>query len=138
MKLLLLPAFLAIIALSACSSDKSASTQPSTMEPTATAGPLPEPANNLPEPTQATSAPSNTPAPSSNPNTGSYQPWVPPSSNSSTAAQPTPKYPKGLSSGKKGYVKSPYAEHAGLVDVQGFPAGTVVKCPFTGKNFIVP
>jgi hypothetical protein len=142
MKLFLLPALISILALSACSSDKSASTEPSTMEPTATAGALPEPANNLPEPTQPAPEPANrtAPAPNTNTNTTNYQPWTPPNTGAgaNTAAQSTPKFPKGMSSGKKGFVKSPYAEHAGLVDVQGFPAGTVVKCPFTGKNFIVP
>lgn len=40
--------------------------------------------------------------------------------------------------GKRGYVRSPYAEDQGMVDVTDIPAGTKVKCPFSGKIFRVP
>ena len=40
--------------------------------------------------------------------------------------------------GRKGHVRSPYAEDMGLVDVTDIPAGAKVKCPFTGKVFRVP
>lgn len=40
--------------------------------------------------------------------------------------------------GRKGYVRSPYAEDQGMVDVNDIPAGAKVKCPFTGKIFRVP
>ena len=40
--------------------------------------------------------------------------------------------------GRKGCVRSPYAADDGMVDVAGIPAGSKVKCPFTGKTFRVP
>lgn len=40
--------------------------------------------------------------------------------------------------GKPGFVTSPYALEKGYVDVRGFPTGTEVKCPYSGKSFLVP
>ena len=37
-----------------------------------------------------------------------------------------------------GYVQSPFGKDGQLVDVTGFPAGTVVECPFSRKEFRVP
>lgn len=40
--------------------------------------------------------------------------------------------------GKPGFVYSPFDKTAGIVDVQGMAPGTKVRCPYTGKIFIVP
>ena len=40
--------------------------------------------------------------------------------------------------GKPGFVTSPHSPYAGYVDVRGFPPGTEVKDPYTGKSFQVP
>src|SRR6266576_3575059 len=39
---------------------------------------------------------------------------------------------------KPGFVISPYSPNAGYVDIRGFPAGTEVKDPYTGKVVIPP
>lgn len=39
---------------------------------------------------------------------------------------------------KPGFVTSPYSPNGGYVDVRGFPSGTEVKDPYTGKIFITP
>jgi hypothetical protein len=60
-------------------------------------------------------APTNTPPPQS----GNYE-----------YGKPVP--------GKPGYVTSPYAPNQGYVDVHGFPPGTEVRDPYSGKIFLVP
>lgn len=40
--------------------------------------------------------------------------------------------------GKPGFVTSPFSPKSGYVDVRGFPSGTEVKDPYTGKTFLTP
>ena len=40
--------------------------------------------------------------------------------------------------GKPGLVTSPFAPDSGYVDVTGFPPGTQVEDPYTGKIFLTP
>ena len=40
--------------------------------------------------------------------------------------------------GKPGFVTSPFSATAGYVDVRGFPPGSEVKDPYSGKIFLVP
>lgn len=59
----------------------------------------------------------------------------------SVTPMPTPvvqDYPTATSvEGKPGFVKSPFGG-SGIVDVRGYPPGTEVKDPYTGKVFLVP
>ncbi|MDX6767703.1 MAG: hypothetical protein SFU85_13050 [Candidatus Methylacidiphilales bacterium] len=97
--------------------------------------PAPLDPNAMPSPTAPTAP--NAPANNAPRRTVSNEPkpWE------SGGAKPTAKqeYPLGEKiAGKPGLVKSPYARYAGEVDVKGIASGTQVKCPYTGKIFIVP
>ena len=47
-------------------------------------------------------------------------------------------YPYGVKTSTAGLVKSPYAPDKALVDVSRFQSGNFVRCPHTGKIFVVP
>lgn len=59
-------------------------------------------------------------------------------------AQPPPPppppnaVPYGIRTNRPGLVRSPWNPNGPLVDVTGFPPGSVVKDPTTGRNFLVP
>jgi hypothetical protein len=60
----------------------------------------------------------------------------------SQAAPPTGAgaHPVGLvrPGDKPGFVRNPYAPEEGQIDVRGYPSGTEVKDPYTGKLFLIP
>jgi hypothetical protein len=83
-------------------------------------------------------APAPTPPPTVTPTATTSQPPVRPAS-----APPTKNSKRDIPyaipvPNKPGFVTSPYAPKAGYVDVRGFPSGTEVKDPYSGKIFLTP
>ena len=83
-------------------------------------------------PDQSTPPPSDTPT---KPPTETHAPSSPvPDQQVQTGTIP---YAKPVP-GKPGFVFSPYDQYKGYIDVRGFPPGTEVKDPYSGKSFLVP
>jgi hypothetical protein len=73
------------------------------------------------------------PPPPSTSNPGTSAPAATP------GAQTKKDYPYAQPvAGKPGFVTSPFMPNSGYVDVRGFPPGTEVKDPYSGKIFLVP
>jgi hypothetical protein len=114
-------------------------TAPQQESNTGPAQPEPPPPTPTPEPTPAphlTSRPTPPPrhVPMPVPVVVRSAVGVPP-----PAKKPLPDVPFGIPiPNKSGFVTSPYAPNAGYVDVRGFASGSLVKDPYTGKNFLVP
>jgi hypothetical protein len=85
-------------------------------------------------PTPEPPAPQPTPTPTATTSQPPVRPAsAPPTKNSKRDipyAIPVPNKP--------GFVTSPFAPKAGYVDVRGFPSGTEVKDPYSGKTFLTP
>lgn len=85
--------------------------------------------SNPPEENSSSTAPTETkPAPETKP---------PPPVPEQPVAKGEIPYAKPVP-GKPGFVFSPYEQYKGYIDVRGFPPGTEVKDPYSGKSFLVP
>ncbi|MHA3772514.1 M56 family metallopeptidase [Verrucomicrobiota bacterium sgz303538] len=83
-------------------------------------------------PTQPASTPAKQEPATSSPEPGNVAPVAAPESEPKVLPEaiPVPEKP--------GFYRSPFSPDAGFVDLRGFPPGTEVKCPYSGKNFVVP
>jgi len=71
--------------------------------------------------------------------TESPDPVITRTASSVPAQRPRADLPYGVAvPNKPGFVVSPYSPNTGYVDIRGFPTGTEVKDPYTGKVFITP
>jgi hypothetical protein len=132
MKRIIVPAALALtIALfSACQEPESKPRSKSSARPTPANGteiatnPNPDEPSSSEKPSSSENPkPQSTPAPNPVPSGPVEKGDIP-------YAKPVP--------GKPGFVFSPYDQYKGYIDVRGFPPGTEVKDPYSGKSFLVP
>ncbi len=79
--------------------------------------PLPDPVTESEDELEALTPDATSPNPNPLPSDATVAEWVP---------------------GRPGFVRSPFGKDYQYVDVTGIPAGTEVKCPYTGKLFRVP
>jgi hypothetical protein len=92
------------------------------------------------EQNQADYPPTPAPPPPQTPTpTATSQPSIRPASAPPQNRNPKRDIPYAIPvPNKPGFVTSPFAPKSGYVDVRGFPSGTEVKDPYSGKTFLTP
>lgn len=91
------------------------------------------------QPAEYPPTPPPIPAPTATPSATTSQPPVRPASAPPLDRNAKRDIPYAIPvPNKPGFVTSPYAPKSGYVDVRGFPSGTEVKDPYTGKIFLTP